>query len=377
MAALTNTCLDGVLGLANCECPCLTDTAPADYNDSTSGLYLTDLVPMNLVDGADRCTDPGNPWNMLDRARTQGANMVLADVRAGIMKRNQTARPNYTGMIGEKTARAVRNLSTTYAGVRISAPRIKGGYMRVTRIGGIFDATGSVSVRIYDRFNQTHGAAVVIATTAGAYASTACDITLPLWCDGAEWPEYWAVYTVNQSNLPRENRIYCPTCSKNALPTFSLLAPYYGKKWGGPQGWANWVMVGGWGGDSLTEFDIEAETNDASNYMNGLTVTGEFYCDSLSSICLDGLDFTDPVALSLAHAYRYASAITLAQMLIRSPEVMRNAMVAKEVLAVDLKEWWTDYQKNVEYVAYNAPVKNSDCIYCKPTFSMSVQSKLP
>jgi hypothetical protein len=52
-------------------------------------------------------------------------------------------------------------------------------------------------------------------------------------------------------------------------------------------------------------------------------------------------------------------------------------MVAKEVLAVDLKEWWTDYQKNVEYVAYNAPVKNSDCIYCKPTFSMSVQSKLP
>lgn len=378
MAALDVSCLTGVIGLANCECPCFTDIAPDGYNDSTSGLFIADLVPLSMLGEGDKCSDPSNPWNLMDRARTQGANMVLNDVRSGIMKRNQASRAKYTGMIGEKTARDVRSLSTTYAGVRISTPRIKGGYMRITSIGGVFNATGSVSVRIYDRFNATVGAAVVISTVAGVHASTACNINLPLWVDGADVPEYFAVYTVNQANLPRDNRLFCPGCNRNSLPVFSKSHPYYHNgKWSGAAGWANWVMVSGWGADNLTDFDLEAEIATGEYYMNGLTITAEFNCDPVSSFCVDGLDYSDPVALSLAHAYRYASAITLAQMIGRSPEVLRNANIAKEVLAADVQNWWKDYQTNVEFVTYHAPVSNTDCVYCKPAFSMKVQSKLP
>jgi hypothetical protein len=92
---------------------------------------------------------------------------------------------------------------------------------------------------------------------------------------------------------------------------------------------------------------------------------------------VDGLDYSDAVSLSLAHAYRYAAAITLAQMIGRSPEVLRNANIAKEVLAVDVQNWWKDYQTNVDFVSFHAPVSNTDCVYCKPTYSMSVQSKMP
>ena len=378
MAALDISCLTGVLGLANCECPCLTETAPEGYGTSSSGLYLADLVPLSLVGESDKCSDPSNPWNMMDRARTQGANMVLNDVRSGIMKRNQHTRQKFTGMIGEKAARDTRSLSSTYAGVRISPPRIRGGYMKLTSIGGIFNASGTVSVRFYDRFNTAVGSAVSITTVAGQHASASCDISLPMWAEGANVAEYFAVYTVNQNNLPRDNRLFCPSCNNRNLPVFSKESPYYlDGKWSGVAAWANWTMVSGWEGDSLTEFDLEAEVATGEHFMNGLTLTAEFVCDPASSICLGGLDYSDPVALSLAHAYRYAAAITLAQMIGRSPEVLRNANIAKEVLAADVQNWWKDYQANVEFVTYHAPVNNTDCVFCKPAFAMSVQSKLP
>lgn len=378
MAALDTSCLNGVLGLASCECPCNTDIAPEGYNSSSSGLFLADLVPLSLVGEGSNCTDPANPWTMMDKARTQGANMVLNDVRSGIMKRNQYAKQKHNGMIGEKTAREVRSLTTTYSGVRISPPRMKGGYYHIISIGGIFNANGSISVQVYDRFNQTIGAPTVLTTLAGQHVSTPCNISLPLWVDGATRAEYFLAYTVNQSNLPRDNRLFCPSCNRDQLPLFSLTHPYYQtRRWTGAAAWANWAMVSGWNGNNLTDFDLAAETENGEYYMNGLTITGEFYCDPMSSICVDGLDYSDPVSLSLAHAYRYAAAITLAQMIGRSPEVMRNANIAKEVLAADVQNWWKDYQTNVDFVAFNAPVSNTDCVFCKPTYSMSIQSKLP
>lgn len=378
MAALDTSCLTGVLGLASCECPCLTDIAPDGYNTSSSGLYITDLIPMSFLDGADNCHDPKNPWSALVRARAQGANMTLNDVRSGIMKRNQLTRPKYSGMIGENKSREVRTLSTTYAGVRVSGPRIKGGYMKLNSIGGVFNANGSISVQLYNRNNTAVGSPVVLTTVAGVHVSTACNIDLPLWIEGTPWPEYFLAYTVNSGNYPRDNRLWCTSCTRESFPVFSLEAPYYrSRKWSGASAWANWVMVSGWEGNNLTDFDLAAETATGEHFMNGLTMTVELYCDPVSSICLDGLDYSDPVALSLAHAYRYASAINMAQWLIRSPEVLRNAAIAKETLAVDIQNWAIDYQKNIEFVTFNAAVGNTDCVFCKPPYSMSIQSKTP
>lgn len=375
--AVDLTCFDGVLGLASCECPCLTETAPEGYNDATSGLYIADLLPLSMLDGAENCSDPSNPWNLLSNARTQGANELLKDIKAGLMKKNQFTRENYSGMIGEKSAREPVALSKTYAGIRIAGPRIKGGYMKINRIGGVFNATGTVSVQIYNQFNATVGAAISISTTAGQWGSTLCDISLPLWVDGADHPEYFAVYTTDQGNLPRATRLFCPTCSKYALPSFDLEAPYYSRTWKMAQGWANWVMVGGWEGDTLTDFDLESTYSVSGSGTNGLTISCSFSCDPSTAVCLDELDFDDPVSMSVAHAYRYISAIRAAEKIIRNPEPYRNSAVSKEILAVDIQQWWKDYQTNLEYVIYNANQSNSDCIFCKPKYSLSIESKLP
>jgi len=276
MAALDVSCLTGVLGLASCECPCLLDIAPDGYYTSSSGLYITDLIPMSFLEGADNCNDPANPWNALVRARTQGANMTLNDVRSGIMKRNQLTRPKYVGMIGENKSREVRALSKAYAGARLSAPRIKGGYGVLTSLGGVFNANGSISVQVYNRNNTAIGSPVVINTVAGVHVSTNCNISLPLWIEGTPWPEYFLAYTVNGANYPRDNRLWCTSCTRESFPFFSLERPYYqGRKWSGASAWANWVMVSGWEGDSLTDFDLAAETATGEHFMNGLTMNIE------------------------------------------------------------------------------------------------------
>lgn len=375
--AFDTSCFDGVVGLARCECPCRAETAPEGYNEATSDLFIADLVPFASIETASDCSDPANPWNILARAEQEAKGRVLADIKAGIMKSNQFSRPPWTGSIGEKLSRTTLAISSAYAGLRISAPRIKGGYFNLTRIGGCFSGTGTISVRIYNRFNETVGSAVVLSTVAGQHVFTTCNISLPLWTDGAENPEYFAVYTVNQSNLPRDTRLFCSPCAKKSIPTFSKDAPYYRQKWGGAEMWANWMMVGAWEGDTLTEFDLDAENVLSGSGMNGLLLGGSLVCNPESAVCLDDLDLSDPVALSTAHAIRYMGAIITSEKIIRNPEPHSNAVASREVLAVDIQQWYDDYQKNIEYIRYNVNTRNTDCIFCKPKFSMSLETKAP
>lgn len=378
--AVDLSCFDGIVGLANCACPCLEQTAPDGYNDSASGLFVTDLVPISMLDGVQDCNDPSSPWNVVSDARRKGINQFAKDLKQGLMSRNQFSRESFKGMIGEKSAREALAISTTYAGIRISSPRIKGAYFQIDEIGGVFDGSALVTVQIYDRFNNTVGDPVQISTVAGGHASTACNISLPLWVDGAAWPEYFAVYTVNQSNLPRKSRFWCPTCKKRALPYFSLTSPYYLEKWNGDMSWANWVMLGAWTGDTITDFDLAAEETlcgGSDGYTNGLTIRGSITCDPVTAVCLGELDYTDPVAMSAAHALNYISAISAAETIIRNPEPYRNSAVSADILKVDILQWYKDYKINMDFVTYNANTLNSDCIFCKPKYSMSIESKLP
>lgn len=378
MASLDTTCFDGVVGLASCACPCIEELAPTGWDAANSGLYVNDLLPLDMAEGSDRCNDPQNPWNLLSNSLEQAKIMLANDVKAGLMKRNQLTRKPFTGMIGEKASRNALTLSKPYAGVRIMANKVKGGYYRLTSIGGVFAATGTVSVQIYDRFNAAIGSPISISTTAGQWAETACNVKLPLWVDGAEYAQYFLLYSVNQNNIPRAIKPYCPPCNRGTTPPiFSVEAPHYQKGWTGALGWANWIMVGGFEADNITDFDLLADEVFTSEYTNGLTITGELYCDPITSVCLSELNYSDPVALSLAHALRYMAAIIAAEKIIRNPAPYRNSQVSREILATDIQQWWKDYEANVNYATYNAELTNSDCIFCKPAFSMSIQSKLP
>lgn len=377
MAALSTSCLDGVVGLANCACPCLTDSAPEGYNEASSGLFINDILPLEMLDSADDCNDPENPWSIYERGLAEGKNMLIKDINAGLMARNQLSKKAFKGIIGEKKSRELVTLTKAYAGVRIWSPTTRGAYIKSIRIGGVFDTVGSVVVKVYDQFNVQHGANVTLTTTAGGHVSAAFATDLPLWQDGAADCQYFLVYEVDGAPVPRAIRPWCPPCSNKTLPTFYKETPYTTQNWTRDQAWASWLMVGGYQADNLTDFDLISETSEATSFTNGLTIECELSCDPFTSVCMDELDYSDPVSLSAAHALRYAAAICAAEKIIRSTNPQRNATVSREILAVDIQQWWKDYEKNVNYVTYHANVKGSDCIFCKPTFSMSIQSKTP
>ncbi len=377
MAALDTSCFNQIIGLANCACPCLTDTAPEGYNEATSGLFIADILPIEMVDGASDCSDPDNPWNVLQRGLDEGTNMLVKDLAAGLMKKNQLTRKPFTGLIGEKANRTALSMSKAYAGLRVWSPTIRGGYLRINKLGGVFDTTGTVTVRVYDQFNVQIGGAITLPVVAGVYSTVVTAIKLPLWQDGAKDCQYFLSYTTSGTPAPRAVRAWCSTCTGVTVPAFSLDRPWTSQKtWSRNLEWANWLQIGGWQYDNQTSFDLIAESTNADGVSNGLVLEAELTCDPISAVCLSQLDYSDPVALSIAHALRYAAAICTAEKIIRRTTPYRNAQVASEILAKDIQQWYIDYQANVEFSTYHANTGNTDCIFCKPAYSMGIQSKL-
>ena len=152
--ATTVECLITSVGLANCACPCDEETAPEGWNDSLSGLYIADLVPLSAIGSADDCTSPGNPWTALAKFRTQAATTFRSDLAAVLSKRNKERRASYKGGIGETASRDVVALSKNYAGLRIHCANVPHGTFLLEKIGGVFNANDTVLVYVYDRYNE-------------------------------------------------------------------------------------------------------------------------------------------------------------------------------------------------------------------------------
>lgn len=220
------SCYTSAVGLASCACPCTTEQAPDGYNTSDSGLYIADLSPINNLEGLDDCSTPGNPWTVLSDARDRAIRTFIADTNAMLTRTNKMIRERYVGGIGEIKGRETITPAGTYAGLRVRLAPVKSGTLYITRIGGVFDTSGTVNVKIYDQFNNQVGAGAGydITTVAGTHATTTVGLSLPTWTEWADEQEYFFVYTVDADNLPRNTKITCGCGGFN--PKFSTVNPY-------------------------------------------------------------------------------------------------------------------------------------------------------
>lgn len=375
------SCLTGVIGLANCACPCLEATAPTGWNDSTSGLFIADEIPLNMAETGKSCEDPTNPWNVLAEGRRMGMVTFMNDFRSRLSKRSQPRKKPVKAFIGESKSREVVTLTKAYAGFHMPVAPMRGGYGTVKKLGGVFDVTGTIVVQIYNQDNEEIGDPVTINTvgsTSGTLVEVAVNIPLPLWTSRGAIAQYWAAYEVDPNNLPRAIRIWCP-CNGNKLPDYSTYNPFWLQTSIHRTPWTQWAMVGAWEGDNLTDFDLEAAKSLAQSggLTNGLTMSIEFSCDLIGVICLDALDYSDPAALSAAMAYKYISVISTANKLLMNIDAYRSSAVTAELLAAMMPGWWDKYQENLEYATYHADLTQTDCVFCKPAFSISVKGKTP
>ena len=369
-------CYQTAIGLSQKECGCF--DAPAAYNTSDSGLFLDELEPLNALGGYDDCSGT-SIWAMMDRAKTQGIHAFLSDTDALMKQHGKLKRETFKGIIGETYHRETVSTSATYAGMRIRCARVKSGVLRIKKIGTIFSATGTVAVTIYNNRNEVVAVPVTLDTTAGTKDETTLNtvIDLPLFDPYSATTDYFLVYSINQSNLPRRNRINCG-CGGLKTP-FSLLYNHYddqNPRYTGGNSWANWMMVAGWEGDTITDFDEATTFNSNHNY--GLFLNCEIYCNPSAVLCDgDGLDFdSDPLAKSAAWAIRYRAASIMAQQVLLSTALNRSQQVNREALGNARKEWDMRYNEMVQFIAQNANYNDSDCVACRPVAGMKVQSIL-
>ncbi len=357
------SCFTSAVGLARCACPCLEDEAPEGFNDSDSGLFLADLAPFDALEGLDDCNTPGNPWEMLSNAREQGIIKFLNDINVKMHAHYRATRKPFQDGIGEAYARETVAPPGGYAGMRIRCAPIPHATLTIEKIGGIFEGVGSVSFNVYDRFNNLVSGPHSITSVAGKLTeTTALSVSLPMYTPFADAQEYFIAYQVDDDNLPRNNKVHCGcggTPKFTLDPSFNSSSPRYA--------WANWVKVGGWSGDTLTDFDQAAEETSAVSNLYGLTVRVRITCDAVKILCPgESLDFSQPLSAATAHAIRYAAADYLAAKILSDTSLSRFSLINREALAIERQQWAKQYDAQLAFINENANVTAGGCLTCKP-----------
>lgn len=342
------------------------------YTESDSGLYLTDLLPEEEVAALAGCDK--TLWDMYQKAREIAIKEFKAALNTTIARRYQPKLPAFRGSIGETTGDYL-TAATDYAGVRIRTNGMRSGYLKITRIMALFQATGSVTVTIYDRSGTVVVPAFSIATSAGGKAITTVDINLPLLGDFQSQQDYFLVYEYDAANKPRQNKIAC-ACNRNFSPTLSASAftplgyDAHDRRRGQPrhtggQAWHNYIMLGGWTGDSVSDFSDAPDT--VTQYLNGLVLDIEIGCDMTAGLCGMVESFgANEYAMSAAMAIQRRAAAWLVNRRYSSSLPNRANAVNRDELLAQARKWEAEYAEIVSYLSANIPESAHDCYECVP-----------
>jgi len=366
------TCYDNIIGLARTDCPCIEDAPPTGYNTSESGLFITDVPPFDALSGFEECGG-GSIWDALERSRDEAISTFVADTNALLMRTFTSRRERFTGQIGEATGREAYSTGNTYAGIRIACNPLRGGRIKITHIGTLFHGAGTLLLSITNSLNQVVSTVTVDILNGWKLNALATPIVLPTYIDFDDKHEYFITYTYSPSNQPRINNINCG-CG-GFVPWYNQDKPMWSNAHPGNRAWANWIQVGGWSGNTLTDFDQAPSTTNTQ--MNGLAIQVELGCDVGKVLCNGSLDYTsDPFALSMAYAIRHKSCEILASKLLASTELNRVNVINREILQGLKREWNAKYAENVQYITQEAQLRQNDCLACRDESGMAVRTIL-
>jgi hypothetical protein len=366
MSVIPPTCYDYIIGLYSGDCDCY-DYAPDDYNVSDSGLYLSDLLEPAFINALLNCDQGASIWDLMGITRDYAIKLFIADTNALLMKENKLTRLPFYGGIGRNKYTKTLDLNFgNYAGVRMFCADIVSGYLRIKKIGTIFDTTGTIDLMIYDN-NATLIDTITLTTTADVHTQNVVDIELPLHDEYQDNLEYFFLYQV--SSQPKNNDLSC-NCEA-WTPCFDVNRPYWGQtKSNKKNGWANYMMVGGYNRATLPDFMNIIPT--ASNNMYGLTFEVELGCKVGEVLCKDQLDYDgNTLAQSIAVAIQMKSAALFIDKLLLSPNLNRIVMIDREQMTKSRDEWLTTYGAMVNYIAENVDIKANDCLTCKDLIVMT------
>lgn len=340
-------CLTGIVGVADTDCECYEDGRPVDYNEAASGLYLSQLVNLDLMAQAYQCSG-STIWETgakaIELATLKFQTNLLQCWAAKLKGREQ-----WRGLIGQQDCTKTLTPGKTYAGMLISPNNEVGfGEMVITGIGTRFTQTAEITVGIYDNLAQAFIYEVDLDTTANTFQSNslATPIVLPFNGTDASARRYWLIYEVS-SNLPKLGDANCGCSSLQKRM-------------------AKWANVYGTTGDVL---DDRSDWN-MDGYHYGLLPEVTFRCAVEKEICNETLDFaTNANAGAMAEAIWYLAASMIPDMLRRSPRTLPGSVLPQDELAADAKQYAAEYAGRVQ--ALCTGMKPNNCYVCDPKMRMT------
>jgi len=362
-------CYENIIGFTDRDCECQTTGRPDDYSESKSGLQLDELASIDGLLGVAMCDQ--TMWGILTASRNNAIKRVVADSNALLGKKYRLNRkPSLGQVIGQVKKKQDYTPTKSYAVVRVACDQIRGGVMRLTALGGLFNASGSVEVNIYTNVNPYTPIETITLniTTPNIYATEDVSLELPMFSKYADILEYYFVYEFDSNMKPKATTADCGCGAK--APAFNYDSPTFrNRNHSAKIEWANFVMVGGLEIDNLTE--LEELPAKQSSDMFGLAIEADFICLVNEVICKDTLDFKgNPLALSLAFTVLYATAINVGEKILKSSLLNREGMLNHEAWEDSITQWVSKYNEHINYIVSHADYTANDCLGCKSLFDL-------
>lgn len=352
-------CLDNVIGLSRTECECLdlpSDSDASEFSVSESGVFLDELdgFNINVVNGGNNCSK-GGLWDRMYRAVENAKQDFITNVLSGLNQRFKPRAEIFSGQLGSADYKANQPMAYSYCGINIKPLQLKGGYIRLKRIGVIVNAAVTVTANVYKSVNR-------VGTLLGSFTSpspvSAGQITwLDLAGDALELPmydyggrvEYYVVLEVN-GFLPKNNVRDCG-CG-------GIKRPYL-----------QWLDFFGTRGNDPTDFNTFNQTRE----LNGVALDVDIRCKTSEIICSSErpMDYEDDgQSRDIAYAIRFRAAAKLYADLIASEQINRFTLLNREYMEAKILEWNTEYSKWVEWFYNNVSVDQNDCLVCRESSKM-------
>lgn len=367
-------CFSNIIGLSRSTCECFEEGRPEDYNLSDSDLFLDELeyLNLNLAEAAADCSS-GSLWDVLLSARKEAVNHFQSDLMGCIRSKTKLQRKSYKGLIGNpyKKVNSDLAMNNTFHGVRWFAANVVGGFIRIKRIGTMFNQTSTITLKLYN--SEDEDVQEFILDTE-AYKLKWNDITpveLDLKATGFNKEFAW-LYTP-AGGLKARNLVIDCNCGSGFHPSWNSEKPqFYSKVNKGDFGWADWILAEGTKGNNIDNWNQFTLTNETQ----GLVFDLEIGCRMNTVLCDEEFDFVEnQFAKVMAHAVRFrAAAIVLAKG-ISSGNPSRYTLLDGDNVAYAKSQCMKEYDRRITWLCdeMSKPEninQTSDCLVCNDEYGL-------
>lgn len=341
------------------------------YNVSLSGLYLSDILPINETKALEKCDV--TYWEELQRKREVAIKEVVASLNVSTKSKAKDKYQKFNGYIGTEQSDSYLTTDKAYSVIRIRTNPIRSGFLRIRRAAAFFEKSGEINCWIYNSEGTVVTPMFQLRTTQGGRKTiTEIGVTLDMLSDFNTCQDYFLVYEYDPANRPKLNKTYCAPCNKSNLSPITYVNRYglyneWPDDYRGQIAWNNFLIVGGFETDSVDDFSDAPDT--VSTYMNGLALEVEIGCDLTKGYCtlIEGQG-PEVMAIATAIQRRWASLVVSEKSISSVPnrETIAKGDAQKSMADV----WEGEFAEAMNYLSKAINDTSNDCVMCKPKMSM-------